>query len=340
MYRYIGNKTKVLSSLIPIITDGLAPGDRVADLMCGTASVSAACRAAGFKVTASDILTFATFHAQTRLLGSPPTFDSLGLSYQGLLDELNNLEPEAGYFTNEYSEVGTPRSGDPARKYLTHANAARLDTISSRLTGLHTTGMLHAVETAVLRHNLVLAVNRVANIAGTYGHFQSTFSRSSMQRLELRPTTFASTNPLGHEVHQGRAEDLASTISADLVYIDPPYMKRQYAANYHLLETVALGDEAPAVGKSGLRDWWPQYSDFCSKRKIHGAFREVLTKSPASRFMISYSEDGLLSEAQMYEMLAEYGSVRVHRFKHTRFRSNASKLTGELEELVFEVDRR
>ncbi|MCZ5120468.1 DNA adenine methylase [Escherichia coli] len=40
-------------------------------------------------------------------------------------------------------------------------------------------------------------------------------------------------------------------IQCDLCYIDPPYMKRQYAANYHILETLARGDEPEA-----MRYWW------------------------------------------------------------------------------------
>ena len=30
--------------------------------------------------------------------------------------------------------------------------------------------------------------------------------------------------------------------SADIIYMDPPYNTRQYASNYHLLETMALYD--------------------------------------------------------------------------------------------------
>ncbi len=36
-------------------------------------------------------------------------------------------------------------------------------------------------------------------------------------------------------------------MNAYLCYVDPPYMKRQYAANYHLLETIAKGDNPVAA---------------------------------------------------------------------------------------------
>lgn len=340
MFRYIGNKSKVLPVLLPIITDGVAPGGRIADLMCGTASVSAALRSAGFAVTAADQLSFPVHHAIVRLqLGQAPAFTVAG-GYERALRILNELPAVPGYFVREYSDGGTPESGDEPRKYLSTENAARLDAMSSAVSAWHASGEIDDHENALLRHDLVLAVNRVANIAGTYGHYRSAYGTTSLKPIELRPSTFTADNADGHRVLQGNVEKVAGEVDADVLYLDPPYKKRQYAANYHLLETVARADEAPAIGKSGLRDWWPQYSDFCSKVKIGPAFAEVFDRSPVRRVMVSYSEDGLLSEQQMTDLLGQFGMVTTHRFPHSRFRSNASSLAPKLEELVFEVDRR
>jgi len=35
---------------------------------------------------------------------------------------------------------------------------------------------------------------------------------------------------------------LIGKISGDILYLDPPYNQRQYATNYHLLETIAKYD--------------------------------------------------------------------------------------------------
>ena len=45
--------------------------------------------------------------------------------------------------------------------------------------------------------------------------------------------------------------DLVSKIKADIYYLDPPYNQRQYAPNYHLLETIAKYDNlyySPKIG--------------------------------------------------------------------------------------------
>ena len=184
-----------------------------------------------------------------------------------------------------------------------------------------------------------MAVNVVANIAGTYGHFRSQFSTAALRPMKLAPSELAANPNINHRVLQGRAEDLAPEIEADLCYLDPPYMKRQYAANYHILETLARGDEPDAIGVSGLRDWWDQYSDFCSKRRLADSFRYIIGKMSCAEFLISYSEDGLAGEAELVDLFEEFGSVTVHRLPHKRFRSNASPLGASVTEYLFHLVR-
>ena len=47
----------------------------------------------------------------------------------------------------------------------------------------------------------------------------------------------------------------------------PADTKRQYAAYYHILETIAHGDEPVVEGITGLRPWKSKASDFCYKRR-------------------------------------------------------------------------
>ena len=44
------------------------------------------------------------------------------------------------------------------------------------------------------------------------------------------------------------------------VILIPHISKRQYAANYHILETLHGNVEPEAIGDSGLRPWRDQYS--------------------------------------------------------------------------------
>lgn len=335
MYRYIGNKSRLTSWLIDRICAEVPRGAVVADVMCGTGAVSEALRGSGYRVIACDMMTFSAHHARVRLLmKEEPAFDGLGLTYNEVLNELNALAGNRGHFYREYSPAGEPKSQTEPRKYLTPDNAAKLDAINLRIKNWQEAGKLTSNEHSLLRHDLIMSVNRIANIAGTYGHYRSTWSKAALSEMELRPSVFLSGYRTDHTVLQGKAEELAQYIKADLCYIDPPYMKRQYAANYHLIETVARGDEPEAVGVSGLRPWRDQYSNFCTRTKIQESFRRVIDSMDCENFMISYSSDGLLSEAELIELLKIHGEVQIEKRPFPRFRSNNSVLGPTVDEFL------
>lgn len=340
-YRYIGNKGRIVTTILREIQQLTRQGSRVADLMCGTGAISEALKLAGYRVFASDLMTFSVCHAWVRLkLDKAPDFKHCpGSSYMGTLEHLNGLPGTPNYYAREYAPSGRPIAGSPPRKYLSDRNAAKLDAIVHCIRSWHKGGRLDTDELNLLRHDLVMAVNHVANIAGTYGHFRSSWSSGSLRELHLTDSTFLSGFRTDHHVRQGRAEDIAKEVECSLCYIDPPYMKRQYAANYHLIETVARMDEPAPVGISGLRPWRDQYSDFCSKQKIWNAFRSIFTNAKTSRFLISYSEDGLITKPELMKFFGEFGTVSVKSFNNSRFRSNNSPLGRGVEEYLFLIDR-
>ena len=185
-----------------------------------------------------------------------------------------------------------------------------------------------------------MAVNDVANISGTYGYFLSKFSKKSLEPIKLYPIEFISEGNTDNVVIQGFAEELASTIDADLCYIDPPYMKRQYAANYHILETIARGDFPETIGKSGLRNWWDQHSKFCTKTQIRDSFSKVINEMNCKKFIVSYSEDGLLSLDELIELFSKFGEVKYKTVEYSRFRSNSSNLAKTLNEYVIILSKK
>lgn len=340
-YRYLGNKTKLIDKLLPYIQRYTQEGDTVVDLMSGTASVAEMLRVNGYKVIASDMMTYSYHHATVRLLAKEePRFESLSLgSYEDVLTFLQNLMPIEGMFYREYSPDGSPLNDTPPRQYFSSENAKLIDAINKQLNFWRDENRLTEIEEAFLRHDLVLAANRVANIAGTYGHYRSKWNKSSLQKIVLKKANILTDDNIKHTVLQGQAENLSKNISADLCYIDPPYMKRQYAANYHILETLARGDEPEAVGVSGLRPWRDQYSNFCSKRKIRESFTQIIKDMDCKQFLISYSEDGLLTKNELTEFLSQFGEVDFYEIDYQRFRSNQSKLSKNMKEYLFYIKK-
>lgn len=347
MYRYIGNKTKLTQEIINKTADIIGPQGTVVDLMAGTGAVAMEYRRNGYRVIASDIMTYSKDHLISQLLyNSPPKYDnlqklSLGKlnGYSSVLEYLNNLEPIKGYFFREFSSDGKPSNGCDSRKYFTSSNACKIDAIRAKINDWIDKKLISENEEAVLKHTLIMAVNCVANISGTYGYFLSTYKKNTLEQIQLIPHQFEDIGNTDNIVLQGFAEDIAQNIHADLCYIDPPYMKRQYAANYHILETIARGDYPVAVGKSGLRNWWDQHSKFCTKTRSPDSFRKVISDMQCQHFLISYSEDGLLSIEQLINLFSEFGEVYINEIDYTRFRSNQSPLPKRIKEYIIEVHK-
>jgi adenine-specific DNA-methyltransferase len=336
-YRYLGNKTKLADWIVGEIASVLPIGSSIADPMCGTASVSLALARAGYNVTASDALTFPVVHARTRLLATrAPDFESLG-GYTGALNWLRTVEPRRGYFSREFGAAGAPANGREPRLYFSAENAARIDGIREGILELRAAGLLTELEHSVLLQHLLLATNKVANISGTYGYFRKTLSSTAVRPLAFEPLEFEETTGV-HTVLQGSVEELASSLGTDAVYLDPPYTKRQYAGNYHVLETIAQEDEPVAAGDGGLRPWMDQASDFCYRRTAGRAFRATMERLGARHVFISYSEDGQVAGNELLSILEDFGEVTVHEQPHLRYRSNDRVKDGSVLERLYHVE--
>ena len=350
MFRYIGNKTKLLPAIMQATQDAIGTTGTVVDLMAGTGSVALEYRKRGYNVIASDVMTYSKCHLISQLLyDAPPQFYGLGdvqdglfdapTRYERILEYLNSLEPVHGYFYREFSPDGNPANGCDPRKYFTSENAAKIDAVREQIRKWSEQGVISDNEAAVLKHTLIMAVNKVANISGTYGYHLSSFKGSALESFSMAAVPFDPSANTRHTVLQGFAEELAPSITADLCYIDPPYMKRQYAANYHILETIARGDYPEAVGKSGLRDWWDQHSKLCTKTRGLDSFEKILGGMNCPIFLISYSEDGLFTLNQLEDCFSHFGKVTVQKIDYTRFRSNNSSLPKRLTEYLIVVKK-
>ena len=352
-FRYIGAKTRIVREIVDAIDDLARPRGRVADLMCGTAAVSAELRRRQYCVVANDVLTFCYHHARVALLlTDEPQFSGCaelmgkdvaparpGLfpptRYHAIMQAMQMLPPAEGYFWRELSPGGMPANGERPRQYFSTVNAKRIDAARALIRQLHVQGKITDLEHSLLIHDLIMAANDIANIAGTYGHYLSHFIPRAETPLEFHPTPIPVYADAGrHSVLCGYAEQVAADLNCDVCYLDPPYMKRQYAANYHVLETIAREDEPEAIGVSGLRPWRDGYSDFCTRTRIQRAFDAIITKMECRNFLVSYSEDGLLSLPELEAILKKHGSVRIRTLRNKRFKSNNSKLAPDITEYL------
>jgi adenine-specific DNA-methyltransferase len=132
------------------------------------------------------------------------------------------------------------------------------------------------------------------------------------------------------------------TSEADVAYFDPPYTKRQYAAYYHVLETIAHGDEPAVEGITGLRPWHQKASDFCYKKRALAAITSLLEQTPARRVYLSYSSEGHVRRGELEQALDPCGEVTFHEIgKIGRYRPNrvATNAASHVSEFLVELEK-
>jgi adenine-specific DNA-methyltransferase len=128
----------------------------------------------------------------------------------------------------------------------------------------------------------------------------------------------------------------------DTVYLDPPYTKRQYAAYYHILETMAIGDEPQVEGVCGIRPWRHIASDYCYKARAAEALRKLVATIPARRVFLSYSTEAHVPLEILSELLRGVGTVARHDLEAVgRYRPNRAASAGgsEVGEVLFYVEK-
>lgn len=334
--RYIGSKARVADAILDVVGSP-RPSSTFVDAFCGTGAVAEQAARRGWPLRINDTLTSATIIAAARVTdASAVPFAGLG-GYEEAVVALNAVAPHEGFLWREYSPASR-RLLDVERRYFTEANAAKLDSMRRQVRRWVESREVTAPEERLLIADLLAAVSAVANIAGTYGCFLRQFSTTAEQPIRVRARELFP-YPVPLEVYNVDVLDVL-TNDNDVVYFDPPYTKRQYAAYYHILETVAVGDEPQVAGITGLRPWQPKASDYCYKKRALGALVRLLDGVRARRVVLSYSSEGHVALDELEEHLEGLGKVTVHQLGQIgRYRPNqmASDTATSVSEFVIEL---
>ena len=254
------------------------------------------------------------------------------------------VEPQEGLIYRSFCP-----GGPHGRRYFTDENGRLIDGILRFLRESHRKELLSRHELYLLISALLDAADRVANISGTYGAYLKQFQSSARRPLQLSvPEVVRS--PGRHRAFRGDSNELVPTLHGDVLYIDPPYNARQYAANYHILDIIAEYHEIEDLdayekrlyGKTGLRPYADRKSAYCvapgrgrGAKDALTAMADLILSSRARSVVVSYNEEGLLSREQLGGILALFGGVPSYDFKqnmrqvlYRRFRSDSDRPKG------------
>ena len=151
--------------------------------------------------------------------------------------------------------------------------------------------------------------------------FLKHYSRKALQQIQLKvPEITASAYE--HEVYCENSINLLDKLDVvDILYLDPPYTTTQYAASYHLLETIARWDFPALSGISGKRETKSLHSSLSSKREAFNALERIVASGRYRHLLMSYSSDSIIPHDTLMPLFQEYGEVSVSTQALRRYNS-------------------
>ena len=304
---YIGSKHSLLEFLSNIILrDNPVPGEFV-DLFAGTSAVGAYFKKLGWTVTANDMQYYSYILAEHMICNTEP-------ATKDLFDYLNSLAPAYGFIHDNYCP-----NNNSSRMYFTPENGAKCDAVRIELENLL---KMHVISWHDYTHalaSLLSCMDRLANTASVYGAYLKKFKHSALKNLIITPLEVIP-GSAGRAYNMPDIE-LLKTVSGDVLYLDPPYNSRQYSSNYHVLETIALGDSPEITGVTGIRTDLKK-SDWCMKNKVLNAFEQVIKTAKFKYIYLSYNSEGLMPFEDIKNIMSNYGSYDLAEKEYKRFKAD------------------
>jgi adenine-specific DNA-methyltransferase len=338
---YIGSKKSLLEFIERVVGEIAGPGPHtVCDIFAGTGAVGAHFKQLGHRVIANDLQYYAYVLARHYIGNSKElAFSELDAALPELalasapcserprlvLQYLQTLPGVDGFMFNNYCVGGTVGS-EHVRQYFSDANARKCDAVRAQLETWRLTRVLNDDEFYCCLAALLEAIDKVANTASVYGAFLKQLKRSAAADLTLKPL------PLLLSAHKNLvlnadANTVIREVEGTVLYLDPPYNHRQYAANYHILETIARDDSPALHGKTGLRDYSEQKSRYSARNDVKAAFHDLIAHAKFDYIFLSYNDEGLLTPEDVAEIMRERGNYGFRTQEYARFRADVDSAT-------------
>lgn len=333
--RFIGNKERLVDKIYETVV-GLGYKDGVfCDFFSGTSNVGRHFKEKGFSVISSDLLYFSYVLQKAYIENSsdvkfskllktiPSKSNSLFSSpLEKVVLHLNSLDGVDGFIYQNYTEEGT-KEQPFVRKYFIGENGRKIDAQRQQIEKWKKHKLISENEYFVLLACLIESVPFFANISGVYAAFLKGYDPRALKNFETKVIrTYKSDQK--HQVYNKNSMELVPKLKVDVLYLDPPYNERQYAPNYHLLETIAKYDNPKIKGVTGMRDYAEQKSDFCNPKSALRELRRIASEANYKCLLLSYNSEGIMSQKDILKTLGEFGDVELKEIDYLRFKSNSN----------------
>jgi len=340
-FRFLGSKRRVIPKLDTILKMNGVRNCTFGDFFAGSTAVSQYAKSARFTVKATDVLrtSYVLLRALIQVIRLPQ-FHGLrnqiksagdGARYERVLQYLENLPGKPGFIYDNYCPSG---KSSRSRSFFSDANGKKIDAVREEIANWRWDGKITDLEHDFLLASLLISASRCANTAGSfYAYLRKPDKRISKQLKLPRLQVIDVARP--HEVANMTAEEAADIFEVHALYLDPPYNKQQYAAHYHLLETIAWGDRPELYGRNGIRPYAEIRSAFCSVQTAAKALSTILRKTNARHVILSYGKNGILDEKEIIQILSNFGEVKIYEFSINSYQNHHTSSNRACERMYY-----
>jgi len=277
------------------------------DVFTGTTRVGQAFRAAGWRVTTSDLSWASEAYAAAFIERTPAS----GARIPQFIQTLAALEPAAdaapGWLERTYCDV-IAADGGIVRMWKP-TNGRKADAIRDQIQAWAAAVTISRHEEMILVAALIFALDRVDSSVGVQQAYLKSWAARASNPLVLEDLPCAA-GPAGNHI-VGDALTI-SYPAATVAYLDPPYSAHSYATYYHIWDSITRWDK-PAVGlKTNRRidrvsgaDAFDaaMVSPWNSKKTALKAFLDLVGRLPVSWVVISYNDESLIPLETLIEAL-------------------------------------
>ena len=241
--RYLGNKYKLLPFITKVVNEECEKIESVADIFAGTGAVSSAFTD---KIITTNDLMYSNFICNLAWFGAQEYNPQLIIDY--IVHYNSYVDFEANYMTDNF-----------ANTYFSYNDCSKIGFVREDIEKNFVAGKINERERAILITSLLYAMDKIAKTCGHYDAYRkgAEFDAS----LELFVPLAEVHNNSNNKCFNKDANELVKEITADLIYIDPPYNSRQYCdANIvmHIICLRMLHDGKNLMFMASQRKWTEQ----------------------------------------------------------------------------------
>lgn len=339
--RYIGSKTLLLENIEKIIKKHTTGRETTfCDIFSGTGVVAKYFKPM-YEIYTNDTLHF-SYVIQKATIENNMVPEFKGLKERGIKNPFEVLEQtklqnivlndDDFFIANNYAP-----NDHCKRMYLTAKNAVRIDFIRTTVEYWRKQEWISEQEYYYLLAGLIEGVPYVSNITGTYGAYLKQWDKRALKEFEMVRLPVYD-NGRTNLCFQKDANELVREIDGEILYLDPPYNTRQYAPNYHLLETISLYDQPKISGITGVRPYQDMKSAFSIRSQVLEAFEDLIAHAKFEHLILSYNTDGLMTAEQIASILRKYSNedaFRLYSVPYRKYKGKLDQKTKSLYEHVF-----